>query len=124
MLLLDGAEHLRERKLLLPPFHGERMRAYERVMTEAADTAIDSWPVGREFTLIPSMRSLTLDVILRAVFGVDEGPRLEELKRRIRAMIDPTSTRAGPDRARPLRRALRRAARASASRSAAPPWTS
>ncbi len=95
VLLLDGAEHLRERKLLLPPFHGERMRAYERVMTEAADTAIDSWPVGREFTLIPSMRSLTLDVILRAVFGVDEGPRLEELKRRIREMIDPTSTRLG-----------------------------
>ena len=95
VLLLDGAEHLRERKLLLPPFHGERMRAYERVMTEAADRAIDSWPVGREFTLLPSLRSLTLDVILRAVFGVDEGPRLEELKRRIRAMIDPTSSRLG-----------------------------
>ena len=95
VLLLDGAEHLRERKLLLPPFHGERMRAYERVMTEAADRAIDSWPVGREFTLLPSLRSLTLDVILRAVFGVDEGPRMEELKRRIRAMIDPTSSRLG-----------------------------
>ena len=95
VLLLDGAEHLRERKLLLPPFHGERMRAYERVMTEAADRAIDSWPVGREFTLLPSLRSLTLDVILRAVFGVDEGPRMEELKRRLRAMIDPTSTRVG-----------------------------
>ncbi len=95
VLLLDGAEHLRERKLLLPPFHGERMRAYERVMTEAADRAIDSWPVGREFTLLPSLRSLTLDVILRAVFGVDEGPRMEELKRRLRAMIDPTSSRIG-----------------------------
>ena len=95
VLLLDGAEHLRERKLLLPAFHGERMRAYERVMREAADRAIDSWPVGRTFALLPSMRSLTLDVILRAVFGVDEGPRLEELKRRIRAMIDPTGSRLG-----------------------------
>ena len=95
VLLLDGAEHLRERKLLLPPFHGERMRAYEQVMTEAADRAIDSWPVGDPFALLPSMRSLTLDVILRAVFGVDEGPRLEELKRRIRAMIDPTARRIG-----------------------------
>jgi cytochrome P450 len=95
LLLLDGAEHLRERKLLLPPFHGERMRAYEEVMREAADRAIDSWPVGRPFTLMASMQSLTLDVILRAVFGVDEGPRQEELKRRLRGMIDPTSTRLG-----------------------------
>jgi cytochrome P450 family 135 len=95
LLLLDGAEHLRERKLLLPPFHGERMRAYEQVMREAADRAIDSWPVGQPFPLLREMQSLTLDVILRAVFGVDEGPRLEELKRRIRVMIDPTSSRFG-----------------------------
>ena len=45
VLLLDGAEHMRQRKLLLPPFHGERMRAYEQTMREAADRAIDSWPV-------------------------------------------------------------------------------
>src|SRR4051812_32656651 len=95
LLLLDGAAHLRERKLLLPPFHGERMRAYEEVMREAADREIDSWPVGRPFPLLASMRSLTLDVILRAVFGVDEGPRMEELKRRIRRMIDPTANRYG-----------------------------
>jgi cytochrome P450 family 135 len=95
LLLLDGAAHLRERKLLLPPFHGERMRAYEEVMRQAADRQIDSWPVGRAFPLLASMRSLTLDVILRAVFGVDEGPRKEELKRRIRQMIDPTANRYG-----------------------------
>ena len=95
LLLLDGAAHLRERKLLLPPFHGERMRAYEEVMREAADREIDSWPVGRPFPLLASMRSLTLDVILRAVFGVDEGPRMEELKRRIRTMLDPTANRYG-----------------------------
>ncbi len=95
LLLLDGAEHLRERKLLLPPFHGERMRAYEEVMREAADRAIESWPVAQAFPLLPSMQSVTLDVILRAVFGVEEGPRLEELKRRIRTLIDPTSSRFG-----------------------------
>jgi cytochrome P450 len=93
LLLLDGAQHLRERKLLLPPFHGERMRAYEEVMREAADRAIESWPVGRPFPLRREMQSLTLDVILRAVFGVHDGPRLQELKRRIREMIDPTSSR-------------------------------
>src|SRR5512132_998659 len=95
LLLLDGAEHLRERKLLLPPFHGERMRAYEQVMREAADRTIDSWPVGQAFPLLKEMQSLTLDVILRTVFGVGEGPRLEELKRRIRTMIDPTANRVG-----------------------------
>src|SRR5919108_64897 len=95
LLLLDGAEHLREGKLLLPPFHGERMRAYEQVMREAADRAIDSWPVGEPFPFLREMQSLTLDVILRAVFGVDEGPRLEELKRRLRTMIDPTANRFG-----------------------------
>ncbi len=95
VLLLDGSEHLRQRRLLLPPFHGERMRTYEAVMQEAADRAIDGWPVGEPFALLPSMQSLTLDVIMRAVFGVDEGPRQEELKRRVRAMIDPVSRRLG-----------------------------
>jgi cytochrome P450 family 135 len=91
VLLLDGAEHLRQRKLMLPPFHGQRMRAYEQVMREAADREIDSWPVGEPFALLPSMQSLTLDVIMRAIFGVEEGARMEELKRRIRAMLDPIS---------------------------------
>jgi cytochrome P450 len=95
VLLLDGAEHLRQRRLLLPPFHGERMRAYEAVMREAADRAIDRWPVGEPFALLPTMQALTLDVIARTVFGVEEGPRQEELKRRIRAMIDPVSNRWG-----------------------------
>jgi cytochrome P450 len=95
VLLLDGAQHMRERKLLLPPFHGERMRAYQEVMRDAADRAIDSWPVGQRFELLPAMQSLTLDVIMRAVWGVDEGPRQDELKRRVRAMISPVARRLG-----------------------------
>jgi cytochrome P450 len=93
VLLLDGAEHLRQRRLMLPPFHGERMREYEEVMQEAADRAIDAWPVGETFELLPSMQSLTLDVIMTAVFGIEQGPRQEELKRRIRAVIDPVGSR-------------------------------
>ena len=95
LLLLDGEEHLRQRRLMLPPFHGQRMRAYEDVMRQAADRAIDSWPLNREFALLPTTQQLTLDVILRTVFGVAEGPRQEELKRRLRAMIDPVSNRFG-----------------------------
>jgi len=93
VLRLDGAEHLRQRRLMLPPFHGERMREYEEVMQEAADRAIDAWPVGESFELLPSMQSLTLDVIMTAVFGIERGPRQEELKRRIRAVIDPVGSR-------------------------------
>jgi cytochrome P450 len=94
VLLLDGNEHLRQRRLMLPSFHGERMREYETVMTAAADRAIDSWPVGETFALLPYMQSLTLDVIMHAVFGVEEGTRQEELKRRIRTMLDPVGNRA------------------------------
>ena len=65
VLLLDGAEHLRHRKLMLPPFHGRRMQAYAESMRDAADREIDSWPVGEPFALMPSMQSLTLNVILR-----------------------------------------------------------
>jgi cytochrome P450 len=80
---------------MLPPFHGQRMRAYEDVMCEAADRAIDSWPLDQEFALLPWMQQLTLDVILRAVFGVEAGPRQDELKRRLRAMIEPVANRFG-----------------------------
>jgi cytochrome P450 len=95
VLLLDGAEHLRQRKLLLPPFHGQRMREYESAMRDATDRVVDSWPVGSEFPLMPAMQELTLEVIMRAVFGVEEGERQTELKRRVRAMIQPLSRRLG-----------------------------
>jgi len=71
LLLTDGPEHLRQRKLMLPPFHGERMRAYGRLMADAADREVSSWPVGEEFALLPRMQAITVDVILGAVFGID-----------------------------------------------------
>src|SRR3712207_2391579 len=92
VLLLDGAEHLRHRKLMLPPFHGQRLKTYEALIRRAADREIDRWPSGEPFALLPSMQSLTLDVIMGAVFGVGEGERREELKRRVRATIDPVGS--------------------------------
>ena len=91
VLLLDGAEHLRHRRLMLPPFHGRRMQAYAETMRDAADAEIDSWPVGREFALLPSLQSLTLRVIMRAVFGFEPGPAEDELQRRLREMIRPVA---------------------------------
>src|SRR5436309_14298836 len=84
VLLLDGAEHLRHRRLMLPAFHGQRMKAYESIMRDAADREIDSWPVGDPFELLPAMQALTLDVIMRAVFGVTEGQRYTDLHRALR----------------------------------------
>jgi cytochrome P450 len=90
VLVLDGAEHLRHRKLMLPPFHGRRLAAHEQVMRDAADRSIDAWPVGREFALLPHMYVLTLDVIATAVFGIEEDRRRDELKRRIRSFLETT----------------------------------
>ena len=80
LLLLDGARHLRERRLLQPLFHGERMRAYGDVMLAAAERAIDTWPLKRAFPILPSMQAVTLDVILRTVFGLEEAGELEPLR--------------------------------------------
>jgi cytochrome P450 len=95
VLLLDGAEHLRHRRLLLPPFHGRRLAVHESVMTEAADAEIDAWPRAEEFALLPSMQSLTLEVIMTAIFGVTEVERRAELKRRTRAALEPLRRRLG-----------------------------
>ena len=79
LLLQEGEEHLRRRKLMLPPFHGERMLAYEGVIAEATERAVASWPLGEPFRLHPSMQEVTLEVILRAVFGVEDAGRRNEL---------------------------------------------
>src|SRR5450631_1165263 len=71
VIVLTGPEHLRQRKLLLPPFHGERMREYEDVIVEATRKDMASWPRGRPMRLQARTRAITLEVILRAVFGVD-----------------------------------------------------
>ena len=81
ILMLDGARHKRERKLLMPPFHGERMRLYSQMMCEIVDRSIDSWPIGASFSIHSQMQEITLDIILRAVFGVAEGERLRRLRR-------------------------------------------
>ena len=71
LLLLDGSAHLHERRLVQPPFHGERMVSYGTTMRDIARRAIDAWPVGRPFAIQPEMQSITLDVILRTVFGLE-----------------------------------------------------
>ncbi|HEY7953585.1 MAG TPA: cytochrome P450 [Solirubrobacteraceae bacterium] len=75
VLLLEGSEHMQRRKAMLPPFHGERMRSYESIAREAAEREIESWPRGEVFALHPRMQAITMEVILRAVFGVSDAER-------------------------------------------------
>lgn len=88
LLLLDGREHLRHRKLMLPPFHGERMKSYARTMTEAAERSLAAWPVGEPFPLRPRMQEITLDVILKAVFGIRGEERVERARSLIARLLD------------------------------------
>jgi len=75
LLLLDGAEHLRQRKMMMPAFHGERMHAYGETMMDLAHQSLDDWPIGRAFPVHRSLQWIALQVILRTVFGVEPGPR-------------------------------------------------
>lgn len=87
LLLLDGEEHLHRRRIVLPPFHGERMRAYEETIRAAIRNQIAEWPVGAPVAALPRMQALTFAVIMRCVFGVDEGERVGELGEALQGMI-------------------------------------
>lgn len=83
---LDGAEHRERRKLLVPPFHGKRMVSYEGIIEEEVLRETASWPEGREFETLPSMMRITLNAILRTVFGAD-GAALDELRELLPPMV-------------------------------------
>jgi len=87
LLLLDGEEHLQRRRLVLPPFHGERMRAYEQTIRAAAAEQIARWPLGEPAAALPRMQELTFAVIMSCVFGVKEQERIDQLGGALRDMI-------------------------------------
>ena len=92
LLLLEGREHLARRRMMLPPFHGERMRAYESIVRDAVARDVERWPVGQPFALHPHMQSITLDVILHAVFGVTDRGRRARLAERLGRLLARTSS--------------------------------
>jgi cytochrome P450 len=89
VLTLDEAPHMRQRKLLLPPFHGDQIRRYGELIREITTRDMESWPVGEPFALRPHTQRITLAVILRAVFGVEDEARFE----RASGLIDVFSKR-------------------------------
>ena len=88
VILLDEGAHMEQRRLMLPAFHGERMRALAGLMTELAEQEVESWPVGEPVALHPRLQRLTLEIILRAVFGLDRGPRLDRLRDLLTAVLE------------------------------------
>jgi len=88
ILLLDEATHMKARKLLLPPFHGERMQRHQATMEAAARREVERWPLGETFALHPRMQALTLEVIVRVVFGVTDQARFERLRDALNRFLD------------------------------------
>ncbi len=88
VLVLDGAQHLRQRKLLLPPFQGSRVAAFREVIRGVAEREIAGWHSGTQLVLRERMRTLTFEVICRAVFGVTQPELVERLRKRLVAVID------------------------------------
>jgi cytochrome P450 family 135 len=119
VLVLDEKRHIGQRKLLLPPFHGERMQSYGEKMAEIAAREIERWPTGVPCRLRPRMQAVTLEIIIETVFGVHGGERMEALRFALRDFLDLTSDPRlltpvllmGPDRIRsfpPFRRRIER----------------
>jgi cytochrome P450 len=80
VILLDEDDHLEQRRLLLPAFHGERMQRMAGVMADLTDAELAGWPTGEPVALHPRLQRLTLEIILRSVFGLTAGPRLDRLR--------------------------------------------
>jgi cytochrome P450 len=121
LLVLDEERHMSQRRLLLPSFHGERMQGYVETMGEIAAREIDRWPTGTPYALRPRMQAVTLEIILRTVFGVgeEETAKLADLRDALRDFLDLTTNPrmllplvlVGPDRVRrfaPFRRRIDR----------------
>ena len=119
LLVLDEKPHLSHRRLLLPPFHGERMQGYEERMTAIAAREIDSWPSGTPYRLRPRMQAITLEIIIETVFGIHGGEGVDELRAALREFLDLTTDprflipmlAVGPERIRNVRLFRRRVER-------------
>jgi len=88
VLLLDGPAHLHQRRLMLPAFHGERLERYRGIMAEATERAMRDWTPGEPVSLRPHAQAITLEVIVRAVFGVEAGPAHDRLRALLARVLD------------------------------------
>ncbi len=87
VLTANGPHHLRQRRMLLPPFHGEAIGRYAQMIRDVTERELDSWPIGRPFALASKMQAITLDVIMSGIFGIDGRPARGTAERRLRATV-------------------------------------
>jgi cytochrome P450 len=92
LILLDGERHQQQRRLLTPPFHGDRMRTYGKLICDITQEVISEWSVSQPFSVRSSMQDISLRVILQAVFGIHEGQRYAQLQRLMRSVLDMTGS--------------------------------
>ncbi len=92
LLLLDGRSHQRQRKLLTPPFHGDRMKSYGEMICNITEGVISGWEIDKPFSVREAMQEISLSVILQTVFGLQEGDRSEKLKQLLTSLLDMTSS--------------------------------
>jgi cytochrome P450 len=93
-LLLDGQEHLTRRRLILPPFHGERLERYRQMFADVAAAHVARWPRGEPFALLPRMQAITLELIMKVVFGEDEDQaRIDRLATEMMGLIAASQSR-------------------------------
>ncbi len=93
VISISGAEHQRQRQLLMPPFHGERMRNYSQVITDVTKQVISQYQIGKPFNIRSVTQAITLRVIMQAVFGLHEGPRAEKLQQILSELLETASSR-------------------------------
>jgi cytochrome P450 len=105
ILVLDGAEHLKRRRLLLPAFHGPNLEGFEGAMEEAVEREVATWPAGQPFAALPRIHAISTEIVTRAIFGMSDGARLDALREVLPRFLDLCRTPAVfiP----PLRRELR-----------------
>ncbi|MBW4565106.1 MAG: cytochrome P450 [Mojavia pulchra JT2-VF2] len=91
VITVSGEVHRRQRQLLMPPFHGDRMRTYGQVINDVTEQVISQWQIGKPFCVRSAMQIITMRVIMQAVFGLYDGPRAQELEELLAAMLNETS---------------------------------
>jgi cytochrome P450 len=87
-MLMDGEPHQRQRQLLAPPLHGERMRAYGQDIQDITQELSNQWQMGKLFNIRESMQEITLWIVLQVTFGLEEGEMFEELRRSLTSLLD------------------------------------
>ena len=87
VLTATGPRHMRQRKLLLPAFHGEMIERYSQMISDAAEREVDRWPIGEPLALAPRMQAITLDVIMAGIFGIEGKPARGTPEQRLRSAV-------------------------------------